>query len=81
LSKADPKIRIWGQAVYLEGEGAQGGSQKVTQRREGKSIKDVSRASSHYLPLGPIPCEPLVDGVKQKLANRTGVKSCPLLFL
>ena len=53
----------------------------MTQRREGKSIKDVSRASSHYLPLGPIPCEPLVDGVKQKLANRTGVKSFPLLFL
>lgn len=49
LPKADPEIRIWGQAVYLEGKGAQGGSQKVTHRREGKSIKDVSRASSHYL--------------------------------
>lgn len=53
----------------MEDKGAQGGSQKVTQRKEGKSIKDVSRASSHHLQLGPIPCEPLVDGVKQMLTN------------
>ena len=39
--KADPEIRICRQAVYLEGKGAQGGSQKMTQRREGKSVKAV----------------------------------------